>query len=66
MKSHAQDSKSFDLYNKKLGRVPASVWQSTNLERLNLADNHLSLISEEIGKLPAAGVSPIWARVVLT
>jgi len=45
------DSHSLDLYSQGLGRVPKSVWQRSALETLNLADNKLTLLSEELGNL---------------
>ena len=49
--THDENLKSLDLYNKRLGRVPKSIWQLSSLEKLNLADNSLVSLSEEIGNL---------------
>jgi Leucine-rich repeat (LRR) protein len=40
-----------NLWKKRLGRVPDSVWDRTELETLVLADNELSEMSEQIGRL---------------
>jgi len=40
-----------NLWKKRLGRVPDSIWEQTALETLVLADNDLSEISERIGRL---------------
>ncbi len=40
-----------NLWKKRLGRVPDSVWEQTELETLVLADNDLSEVSEQIGRL---------------
>ena len=40
-----------NLWKKRLGRVPDSVWERTELETLVLADNGLSEVSEHIGRL---------------
>ena len=40
-----------NLWKKQLGRVPDSVWEQTGLETLVLADNQLSEVSEQIGRL---------------
>ena len=40
-----------NLWKKQLGRVPAFVWEQTELETLGLADNGLSEVSEQIGGL---------------
>src|SRR4051812_38261123 len=40
-----------NLWRQRLGRVPDSVWERTDLETLVLADNDLSEISEQIGRL---------------
>ncbi len=40
-----------NLWEKRLGHVPEWVWQRTELETLVLADNDLSEVSEEIGRL---------------
>src|SRR5258707_12625052 len=39
------------LWKKRLGRVPESVWEQSELETLVLADNELSEVSEQIGRL---------------
>ena len=43
--------RALDLYSQGLSKVPKSVWQRSELNTLNLADNKLTAISEEIGKL---------------
>ena len=40
-----------NLWKKRLGRVPDSVWEQTGLETLILADNDLSEVSSRIGAL---------------
>src|ERR1700730_8356904 len=40
-----------NLWKKDLGRVPDFVWQRTELEALILADNGLTEISEQLGRL---------------
>jgi Leucine-rich repeat (LRR) protein len=40
-----------NLWKKRLGRVPDSVWDRTELEALILADNGLTEISERLGDL---------------
>ena len=40
-----------NLWKKRLGHVPEWVWQRTETETLVLADNDLSEVSEEIGRL---------------
>src|SRR5580692_4944351 len=40
-----------NLWKKRLGRVPDSIWAQTELETLVLADNELSEVSEQIGCL---------------
>ena len=40
-----------NLWKKQLGRVPDSVWEQTELESLVLAENGLSEVSEQIGRL---------------
>ena len=40
-----------NLWKQHLGIVPESVWAETNLETLVLADNDLTEVSEEIGRL---------------
>jgi Leucine-rich repeat (LRR) protein len=40
-----------NLWKKRLGRVPAWVWERTDLETLVLADNELSEVSSRIGRL---------------
>jgi Leucine-rich repeat (LRR) protein len=40
-----------NLWKKQLGRVPNSVWQQTQIETLVLADNNLTELSGEIGRL---------------
>jgi Leucine-rich repeat (LRR) protein len=40
-----------NLWKKHLGHVPDSVWNQTDLETLVLADNDLSQVSEQIGRL---------------
>jgi len=40
-----------NLWKKQLGRVPDSVWEQTELESLVLAENVLSKVSEQIGRL---------------
>jgi len=40
-----------NLWKKRLGRVPDSVWEQTELETLVLADNDLTEVSEQIGRL---------------
>src|SRR6266853_3706190 len=40
-----------NVWKKRLGRVPESVWEQTELETLVLADNELSEVSGEIGRL---------------
>src|ERR1039458_10113811 len=40
-----------NLWKKHLGQVPQSVWNQTELETLVLADNDLSEVSEQIGRL---------------
>ena len=42
---------SLNLWKKKLGRVPDSVWEQTALETLVLAENDLSEVSDKIGQL---------------
>lgn len=44
-------SKHLNLWKKRLGRVPESVWEQRELESLVLADNELSEVSEKIGWL---------------
>jgi len=39
------------LWKQRLGRVPPSVWEQIGLETLVLADNELSELPEEIGRL---------------
>jgi Leucine-rich repeat (LRR) protein len=39
-----------NLWKKRLGRVPESVWEQTELETLVLADNDLSEVSGQIGR----------------
>src|SRR5205823_12250383 len=48
-----QDSSALHLnwWKKGLGRVPDSLWQRTELETLVLADNDLSEVSDQIGRL---------------
>jgi Leucine-rich repeat (LRR) protein len=40
-----------NLWKKRLGRVPDSVWERVEIETLVLAENELSEVSEEIGLL---------------
>ena len=40
-----------NLWKHRLGRVPDSVWEQTELETLVLADNDLSEVPEQIGRL---------------
>ena len=40
-----------NLWKKRLGRLPESIWAQTELEALVLADNELSEVSEQIGGL---------------
>lgn len=40
-----------NLWKNRLGRVPVWVWENTELESLVLADNDLSDVSEQIGRL---------------
>src|ERR1700720_2644264 len=40
-----------NLWKKRLGRAPESIWEETELETLVLADNGLSEVSEQIGRL---------------
>src|SRR6202163_1485515 len=40
-----------NLWKKHLGHVPDSVWERTDLETLVLADNELSELSRQIGRL---------------
>jgi Leucine-rich repeat (LRR) protein len=42
-----------NLWKKRLGRVPDSVWGQTTLETLVLADNDLTEVSSQIGRLRA-------------
>lgn len=44
-------TKKMNLWKKRLGRVPDSVWSQTELEWLVLADNELTEVSGEIGRL---------------
>jgi Leucine-rich repeat (LRR) protein len=44
-------SSHLNLWKKRLGRVPDSVWERTELECLVLAENKLSEVSEQIGRL---------------
>jgi len=44
-------SSELSLWKKQLGRVPNSVWEQTELESLVLAENGLSEVSEQIGRL---------------
>ncbi|MGB7683568.1 MAG: leucine-rich repeat domain-containing protein, partial [Candidatus Acidiferrales bacterium] len=44
-------SSHLNLWKKQLGRVPDSVWAQTDLETLVLADNGLSAVSDQIGRL---------------
>ncbi len=47
-----QDSSShLNLWKKRLGRVPDYIWEHTKLETLVLAENDLSEVSEQIGRL---------------
>lgn len=48
-----QDSSTqhLNLWKKRLGRVPDSVWEQTELETLVLADNELCEVSEQIARL---------------
>ena len=47
-----RDSSShLNLWKKRLRRVPDSVWERTELETLVLAENELSEVSEQIGRL---------------
>src|SRR4051812_43430778 len=40
-----------NLWKQHLGRVPESVWEQTELETLVLADNDLTEVSADIGRL---------------
>ena len=40
-----------NLWKKELGSVPDSVWEKTTLETLILADNGLTEVSEQLGRL---------------
>jgi len=40
-----------NLWKQRLGQVPDWVWEQTNLETLVLADNDLTEVSEQIGRL---------------
>ena|ERR1700753_4155628 len=40
-----------NLWKRKLGRVPDSVWEQIHLEALILADNDLTEVSEQLGRL---------------
>lgn len=44
-------SPQLNLWKKQLGRVPESVWEQTDLETLVLAENDLSEVSGQIGRL---------------
>jgi len=44
-------SSHLNLCKKRLGRVPDSVWEQTELETLVLAENELSEVSEQISRL---------------
>jgi hypothetical protein len=50
-------SSELSLWKKQLGRVPDSVWEQTQLESLVLAENGLSEVSEQIGRLKRLGCS---------
>jgi Leucine-rich repeat (LRR) protein len=45
------ESLNLNLWKKRLGRVPDWVWERTDLETLVLADNQLSDVSGQIGRL---------------
>jgi Leucine-rich repeat (LRR) protein len=45
------DSPNLNLWKKRLGRVPEWVWERTDLETLVLADNQLSDLSGQIGRM---------------
>jgi len=40
-----------NLWKKRFGYVPESVWEQTELETLVLADNELCEVPEQIGRL---------------
>ncbi len=40
-----------NFWKQRLGTVPDSVWDQTDLETLVLADNELQEVSEQIGRL---------------
>jgi Leucine-rich repeat (LRR) protein len=44
-------SRKLNLWKRRLGQVPESVWDQTELEALVLADNGLTEVSERIGQL---------------
>ena len=46
-----EDARHLNLWKKQLGCVPDYIWQQTELETLVLADNGLSEVSEQIGRL---------------
>ncbi len=46
-----EQSALLNLWKKELVRVPDSVWEQTELRTLVLADNALSEVSEQIGRL---------------
>jgi Leucine-rich repeat (LRR) protein len=45
------DASHLSLWKRRLGRVPDSVWDRTDLETLVFADNQLSEVSGRIGRL---------------
>ena len=46
-----QSGSHLNLWKKRLGQVPKSTWEHTGLETLVLADNELSEVSGQIGRL---------------
>ena len=47
----APSASNLNLWKKHLGQVPDSVWQQTEIDTLILADNNLSELSGQIGRL---------------
>ena len=43
--------RNLNLWKRRLGRVPESVWDEIELETLVLADNGLTEVSERVGRL---------------